>query len=327
MKKVIGIGECCVDFIAQTARIPKTDCCVPLHGTSWQGGGKVATALAALGRLGMQADMISAVGDDPYGRFVLKDFRRNGVNVEHVVVVPGGQTDFCIALAEEETQGRSFIGRFGGLPALSARQLDARHLAQAAYLHLEAIDECTLAAIACVHENGGKTAIDADRYHPEIETNLSKIDVFIGSEYYFSGMFPDAQPEKTEDYAPFLAKIHAAGPEIAVITLGARGCVGMDEKGFFSVPAFRNVRILDTTGAGDVFHGGYLYALAQGMDARAAARFASAVSAIKCTSPGGRSGIPTAHVVERFLETGEIDPAEAERWVRYYENAIFENER
>ena len=172
MKKVIGIGECCVDFIAQTARIPKTDCCVPLHGTSWQGGGKVATALAALGRLGMQADMISAVGDDPYGRFVLKDFRRNGVNVEHVVVVPGGQTDFCIALAEEETQGRSFIGRFGGLPALSARQLDARHLAQAAYLHLEAIDECTLAAIACVHENGGKTAIDADRYHPEIEANL-----------------------------------------------------------------------------------------------------------------------------------------------------------
>lgn len=323
MKKVIGIGECCVDFVAQMARMPKTDCCVPLQGTSWQGGGKVATALAALGRLGMQADMISAVGDDPYGRFCMEDFRRNGVDVGHMIVVKGAQTDFCIALAESETQGRSFIGRFGGLPPLTAENLDMRHIAGADYLHLEAIDACTLAAIACVHENGGRVVIDADRYRPEIEANLSQIDIFIGSEYYFAGMFPQAHPQELKDYEPYLLRIAENGPEIAVITLGARGCVGVDAQGFFSVPAFHNVKILDTTGAGDVFHGGYIFAHAKGIDAREAARFASAVSAIKCTSPGGRSGIPTEKAVERFLETGEIDPFEAQRWTEYYQNAIF----
>lgn len=324
MKKVIGIGECCVDLAVQMERIPRTDCCVPLCGTSWQGGGKVATALAALGRLGLRADMISVVGDDPYGRFCIRDFQKNGVNTDHITVIAGGKTDFCVCLAETETQGRSFIGRFNCLPALTPEQLTPAHLETADYLHLEAINSCTLAAIGWVHGRGGKVVIDADRYRPEIKENLSKIDVFIGSEYYFEGMFPQSHPQKLEDYAPYLDKIHAAGPDIAIITLGARGCVGMDEAGFFTQPAFTGVKILDTTGAGDVFHGGYIYALSQAMDARQAAQFASAVSAIKCTSPGGRSGIPTVAAVRHFLDTGEIDPQPAKIWLNYYENAIFE---
>lgn len=98
----------------------------------------------------------------------------------------------------------------------------------------------------------------------------------------------------------------------------------MDGMGFFVQPAYTGVKVLDTTGAGDVFHGGYIYALCQDMDARQAAQFASAVSAIKCTSPGGRSGIPTAAAARHFLETGEIDPQPARMWLNYYENAIFE---
>lgn len=323
MKKVIGIGECCVDFVTEMDRIPQSDCCVEMLGSSWQGGGKVATALAAAGRLGMPAEMVSVVGDDPYGRFVREDLIVNGVGVDHIRVVPGAQTDLCVCLAERATKGRSFIGRFGRLPPLRPRDLDEGLWAGAGFLHLEAIDDFTLEAIGQARRRGAVTVMDADRYRPELEANLDKIDVFIGSEYYFQGMFAQKGALDERAYAPYLIRLKEAGPQVALITLGQRGCVGVDEGGFFHVPAFTQIGVRDTTGAGDVFHGGYIYAMARGMDARRAARYASAVSAIKCCAPGGRAGIPTARAVEDFLRYGRIDPEEAQRRAAYYQTAIF----
>lgn len=75
-------------------------------------------------------------------------------------------------------------------------------------------------------------------------------------------------------------------------------------------------------GAGDVFHGAFLAALLKGKSHRECARYASAVSAIKCTRIGGRAGIPDESVLERFLETGEIDYEEIDRRVEYYRRAL-----
>ena len=79
---------------------------------------------------------------------------------------------------------------------------------------------------------------------------------------------------------------------------------------------------VDSTGAGDVFHGAYIYAWLQGWDAKTCCRFCSGVSAIKCTRPGGRSGIPTLPVLEKFLATGEIDGAELDERVRHYKYGL-----
>ena len=86
-------------------------------------------------------------------------------------------------------------------------------------------------------------------------------------------------------------------------------------------PAFK-VKTVDSTGAGDVFHGAYIYAWLQGWDAKTCCRFCSGVSAIKCTRPGGRSGIPTLPVLEKFLATGEIDGAELDERVRHYKYGL-----
>ena len=102
-----------------------------------------------------------------------------------------------------------------------------------------------------------------------------------------------------------------------IFTFGAGGCVGLCGDDYFEVPAFK-VKAVDSTGAGDVFHGAYIYAWLQGWDAKTCCRFCSGVSAIKCTRPGGRSGIPTLPVLEKFLATGEIDGAELDERVRHY---------
>ena len=91
---------------------------------------------------------------------------------------------------------------------------------------------------------------------------------------------------------------------------------------FFKIPAFK-VDVVDTTGAGDVFHGAFIYGLLQGWDIEYTAKFSSAVSAIKCTRLGGRAGIPNLATVERFLEDGTIDYADIDNRVDFYREIMF----
>ena len=98
------------------------------------------------------------------------------------------------------------------------------------------------------------------------------------------------------------------GPSAVVFTFGSKGCRGLDKEGYFELPAFR-VPVVDTVGAGDTFHGAFFYGLTHGYSLKETARFASAVSAIKCTCIGGRAGIPTPDITKKFLETGVIDSA------------------
>ena len=90
---------------------------------------------------------------------------------------------------------------------------------------------------------------------------------------------------------------------------------------FFDAPAFR-VDVVDTVGAGDVFHGAFVAGLLQGWSVKDICRFASAVSAIKITRQGGRAGIPDMKTVQHFLETGEIDYKEIDERVKFYGRSL-----
>jgi sugar/nucleoside kinase (ribokinase family) len=111
--------------------------------------------------------------------------------------------------------------------------------------------------------------------------------------------------------------------ETCVVTLGSEGCAGANRKGeTFRIPAFSGQEIIDTTGAGDVFHGGFLFAHSQGWDLRTCASYASAVSFIKCTALGGRVGIPSRKTVEQFLKDRTIDRTDIELRTEHYRNVM-----
>lgn len=184
------------------------------------------------------------------------------------------------------------------------------------YLHLENGRPASAAAALFAREHGIVTVMDADNYQEGIVKLLPCLDVFIASEFFYRDMFGDLP------YEEGCRKLLEAGPSTAIVTLGSRGSVGMTaQDGFFRTESFQ-VPVRDTTGAGDVFHGAYIVGLLEGMDAPECARFASAVSAIKCTCFGGRTGIPNRDTVQRFLETGEIDRTEAQRRLAYYRNNL-----
>lgn len=314
MIDVIGIDAPCMDLLVNMDRLPQRNDSIRFRQMSWQGGGKAATALIALARLGVSCGIVANVGDDLYGDVIEWDFKRHHVDVSHLHHILGTYTSLSLVLSDRETMGRSVVWQGGGAPLVS--RLDEAYLRQAKYLHVPGVHGIFEQAMDVVRRAGGKVVIDADRYDPEIVEKLSKIDVFIGSEFFFERL------AEGNDVEACCRMIRERGPQTVVFTFGERGCAGIGEDGrFFKTPAFR-VEVTDTTGAGDVFHGGFIDGLLKGWEAKRCAEWASAVSAIKVTRLGGRAGIPDTEMVETFLHTGAIDTEALDARAQWYADAL-----
>jgi len=225
-------------------------------------------------------------------------------------------TNFTIVLSESEKKSRSFISKDGNRRALRSDELDEAFIAQAKYILVTEMDENTVAACKIARKNGVKVVVDADIYECRTIEHIELIDIFIASEFFYQDMY------KKGTYQENCAEICRMGPEISIITLGARGCVGFFRGEYLELPAFTDIHVVDTTGAGDVFHGAFIYGLLQNWDGHRIAKFASAVSAIKCTRLGGRAGIPDVLTVERFINTGVIDENNLEKRSQMYRRGM-----
>ena len=115
--------------------------------------------------------------------------------------------------------------------------------------------------------------------------------------------------------------VKSKGPETVIFTFGSDGCKGVYGENTFSLPAM-DVPVVDTTGAGDVFHGAFDAAYLNGMDVVSAAKYATGVSSIKCTEMGGRAGIPDKETLEKFLKTGKIDRSNIIKRFEHYKRGI-----
>ena len=144
-----------------------------------------------------------------------------------------------------------------------------------------------------------KVLLDPALPYAEIKPLLKYVDVPIVPEYWARDLMPDGAP------AAVAERLHDEGAEIAIVTLGERGAVAAWDGGTKAFPAFP-VDVVDTTGAGDAYHGAFLYALLQDWDLPRMARFASAVGAMNCRAMGGRNALPTRHEVDQFIDDRSI---------------------
>lgn len=315
MYDVVGIDAPNIDLILNFEEFPQPDGFSCASASSWQGGGKVATGIVAAARLGARCAMLGHVGDDAYGRFVLKDFVRHGVETAGILVRQGKRTNMAAILSDRQSGRRSVLWMPGDAPEWSAHEISSDYLERTRFFYLAQADEPTLRLARAARAAGAQVVIDADHYTQELAACLDQVDIFIASEFVYNKMFGGM------DYEAACSSVLAQGPRIAVFTLGSRGCVGAGEEGFFSIPAY-NVPVQDTVGAGDVFHGAFVAGLLRGWSAEQTARFSAAVAAIKCTRIGGRAGIPTMEAALAFMETGIIDGAELDQRVEFYSKGI-----
>jgi len=289
---VIGLGIASWDLIGVVSHEPMMGAKQPLASWGEVGGGPVPNALVTLARFGMQSCMISAVGTDTYGTRIIEDLQHEGVAVQ-IERCPGG-SHIAFVLVEPDTERRTVWWHNDPMVLRAiAPERDLITAARALLLDTH-LPEVAYQAASWMQAAGGLVMIDAERYKESTARLLPLCDAIIVSERF------GREATGTDDPRYAAEMLFGQHGGIVVITLGERGswCVCGDET--FHTPAFP-VSVVDTTGAGDVFHGAFLYGLLQGWDVREVARFASATAALKCRATGGRAAIPTREEVAAML--------------------------
>ncbi len=304
--RVVGLGMAVLDILIRLREMPRWDQGARLSAVAIDGGGPVATAMVAVSRLGVRAGFVGTCGSDRLGEIKMETLVENDLDVSRVVRRPGPENQVVLVSVHEDTGERVFSGLRGFRDdALQVDELDRAYITSADYLHLDgAHAEAALQAARWMHKAGGTVVLDAGTTEGPVAPGLRDLvehtDVLICG----SGFGPALTG--LDDLWEVGEAILERGPRIVVQTEGDDGSYTVTPEERFHTPAFE-VEVLDTTGAGDVFHGAYIVGLLQGWDVREIAQFSTAVSAIKCTELGGRAGIPTFQETLAFLQERGID--------------------
>jgi sulfofructose kinase len=279
--------------------------------------------MVALTRLGHTAAIFANVGG-VVGKCIRRDFERHGVDCTHLIDIPGTQSLNIVALAEKSTGGRSFIVFKNPVitPETRLEDLSAERVLVAEWLLISDVRAPSAEAARWYKEAGRPVVMDGDSLHKNDASLFYLIDHLIISSYTYKYFFGESADHKNNLHE--LRKMQHNDKAVTVVTLGGDGLAGIDETGKYFTQSAYSVGVVDTTGAGDVFHGAYIAGKLDGMDTRTACHFAQAVSAIKCTKLGGRAGIPTRAQVLEFMTTGFFDFPELEDRAAYYRENPFE---
>ena len=301
MFDVVGLGCACVDFLGVVPYMPGLDDEIQMLAASRQGGGEVATALVALARLGSTASYVGRIGDDPSGDLITTEFEQYGVDTSHLLVERGATSQTSIVLVDDESGKRTILGVPFTASEIAPDQIRPGFVEKARYLLLDGTArQAALEAARRARSAGVPVVLDADllALDSEIEVLLDLTDILIPSKS-FSQRFTG-----TENVEKAIETFRTFGASIVLITLGEDGCVCHADGDTFHTPVFE-VEVVDTTGAGDVFHGAFVRGLLEDWELAQTVEFAAAVAALKCGKLGGRTGIPTAGEAASFLASRE----------------------
>ncbi len=292
---IAGAGISCLDYIVVSPQVPWGDMAL-VSGFSIQGGGLVATAMVACARLGADCRLFSLLGDDQVGDLIAAELEAEGIPTDGLIRIAGGESPFSFIHVDERSGERTIFHRSGASLGRSLPPIDLSPLESCGATLVDDIyPELALAAARKSRKCGVPVVADLTPNQTNAEL-LKYVDVLIAPRHYARELGLENEPENA------LAVIHGLGPSVAVVTLGSDGWVYSDGASTGRGTAYK-VDVVDTTGAGDTFHGAFAYGLARNWDTRRCCDFAAAVAAIKCTRPGGRTGLPSLRQALEFLES------------------------
>jgi sulfofructose kinase len=296
-RDVVGLGRCVWDHLVMVDYVPEWDDpkASVARRIAFSGGGPVATAMATLGRLGADAGYVGAVGDDDAGNQIQAAFAADHVDLAHLRVESGYRSRTTVVLVQATTGKRSFLAYPGNITDIQLEERERPYFTGAHFLHLDGEHPAAaLTAATWVREAGGTVVYDAGFLTPGLPQMLPLVDILITNR-----SFPSLYME-TKDLAQSAQRLLALGPRLVVSTVSEDGCWCFSCHDQVHVPGFA-VPVTDTTGAGDAFHGAFIFGLLQGWDTVRTATFANAVAAMKCTGLGGRAALPRLDEALAFL--------------------------
>ncbi len=303
---VAGLGQCSLDFLCTIPEYPEPDTKCEFLDFLVQGGGPVATALVVLARWGVSTRFAGLVCRDRFGEEILDGLADEGIDTKWVVTRETGRSQVAMICAEPESGRRTiFWGRPEG-PPLAPEEIPPGLLEGADVLLLDGLFlEVSLGLARRARERGIPVVLDAGSLRPGMLDLVRLTDHLIAAENFFRAFRPG------KPAAERLDALRRMGPELVAVTLGKEGSLGSWGEGAMRLGSLP-VRAVDTTGAGDVFHGAYIYALLEGLSPPDRLRWATVAASLSCRRLGGRSGIPRREEVEaRMAELGAFTPVRA----------------
>jgi sulfofructose kinase len=294
---VVGLGLNCIDHLCVVKRHPRLDSKQPLVTYDMQPGGQVPTALVALQRWGLRTAYVGSFGDDAGGMRSRSSLAIEGIDLTASVVRPNTCQPVAVILIDEVSGERSVLCQRNDELVLRQGDVPQAAMQSGRVLLMDAVDlPAAIVAARAAKAAGALTVLDTDTPVPGIEELLQLTDILI-----VAADFP-ARLTGRADLRGALRAATKLGPWFVGATLGPGGALAYVHRTFHYVPAYR-VPVVDSTGAGDIFHAGAIYGVLQGWSVSATLRFAAAAAALKCEQLGGRPGIPT---LERACQLAQI---------------------
>jgi sulfofructose kinase len=297
VKPVICVGHAALDHVYRIEAFPPVPTKVRSLEHIDSGGGMAANAAAAIARLGGPVELWSRTGADAAGAQIRAFLQQDGVDVTYVKVHEGARSSTSAVIVDANGD-RLIIGERDHAMSMEAGWLPLERISGAAAVlsDLRWV-EATRATFTAARAHGVPTILDADL------GGGGHLDEFLRLSDYaiFSGPALEAFAPEGSD-AQRLARVLQCGAIHAGVTRGAQGYRWVGKDGTAgSQAAFLAEEVVDTTGAGDAFHGAFTWALAGGRSIAECACVAAAVSALKCRRLGARAGLPTRPELETFL--------------------------
>ena len=299
--QIVGIGRCTLDIIFRLPEYPTWEKGVVYDEYSIDGGGQVGTGLVAASKLGATTGYIGTAGSDYAGDLKLESLRKWGVDTSRVIRREGPDGQVILVTVQSSTGERVF-NHSDRLDAefITPEELDYDYITKADYLLLDGSHpKAALEAAKWMRKAGKQVMLDGSKTDEQIKESTRGLIPFVDALVCGAGF--GEKLTGISDVFEAGERVLDMGPSAFVETLGERGSVTVTKEERFETPSF-DITVKDTTGAGDVFHGAYLYGLINGWTHKRIALFSTAVSALKCTRMGGRRSSPTLGEVLEFLQ-------------------------
>jgi sugar/nucleoside kinase (ribokinase family) len=298
---VLGIGATSVDFVYQLPAYPSPTASlakmrITQHFVSC--GGQVATALATCASLGLRAKFVGVTGTDDNAKRVRRDLEDRGVDLSDVII-RDVSNQYAVILVDEHSGERIVLWDRHDRLRLRDRELPPEAIAAARVVHVDDVDQdAAIRAAGMARDAGTPVTSDIDRVTDRTSELVAAVTFPMFAEHVPPALTGVSDP------AGALRALRRSHDGILCVTLGIQGAMALDGDRLIHMPAF-GVDAVDTTGAGDVFRGSFIYGYLKGWPLEATMRFANAAAAVSCTRLGAMASVPSLEEAERFLVTGE----------------------
>jgi len=297
---LVGVGLNATDTLLLVRKYPELGGKIAFEREILSPGGQVASALVTCGKLGLRTKYIGAVGDDERGRIQMASLREAGMNLDDVELRAGCPNQSAYIIIDQSTGERTIFWHRPDCLTLDPAHITPEKITCGQMLHIDGHDTPAVARAARIaRDHGIPVSVDVDNVYPGFDRVLSCVDYLVGSTEFPSRW--------TGEHDHFLAlkRIQSEyGMRVAAMTLGPHGALAREDGTFVYSPGFV-VNCVDTTGAGDVFHGAFCYSVLKGATVRDALEFSNAMAALNCTRLGARGGIATAGEARDLIARGE----------------------